>query len=128
MAANDLYPLSSQRGDAIPLEIIKPLSLVAYNFIAVTSGDITIPASYNCCWLYATKDCILAFTVANLPAALVSGTEYLNTIFIPANSPIAIQVTPGEASLLGLNEDGILYMNSIQQWAGLVQNRQAAFG
>lgn len=128
MAASDLYPLSSQKGDAIPLEIVKPLSLISFSFATNVAADVTIPAAYNCCWLYATEDCILRFSATNLPAGLVSGTEYDKALFIPKGTPLVVQVTPGECSLLGGAAAGKLYVNHVQQWAGLTQSNQSSFG
>lgn len=128
MAASDIYPLSSPQGAAIPLDIIKPKNLVKFDFAASTAADVTIPAGYNTCWLYATADCILRFSATNLPNALIAGTNYDLSLFIPAKTPITLVVTPGECSLLGIDASGSLYINDVQQWAGLVLNKQASFG
>lgn len=127
-AATDLYPFSTAKGDAVPLEIVRPKSLTAFAFAVNTAADITIPAGYTTCWLYATEDCVLRLSATNLPNALVSGTEYADAIFIPANTPISVFLAAGEASLLGLATAGILYINSITQWAALQQSLQTQFG
>jgi hypothetical protein len=128
MAATDLYPLSSQRGEAIPLEMVRPASLTMFSFLAGAAGDITIPVGYKTCWLYATQDCILKLSATDLPAALISGTEYSRALFIPANTPLAVLLEAGEASLLGLAAAGNLYINSITQWAALSQALQSELG
>lgn len=124
----NLYPYSTQQGDAIPLEVVKPLSMTAFSFAINTAADITIPTGYNTCWLYATEDCVLRFSATNLPNSLVDGTEYSSTIFIPAQTPISVLVTPGECSLLGLGVAGKLYINNIVQWAALNQPLQTTLG
>lgn len=129
MAVAELYPFSTARGDAVPLEIVRPLGLAMFTFDVNTVGSITIPAGFNTCWLYATEECVVNFSPASsLPGALGEGTEYPSTIFIPKQTPICIQVAPGEGSLLGLATAGRLYVNNIQQWAALTQQLQTQFG
>jgi hypothetical protein len=129
MAAVDLYPFSSEKGLPIPTDIVKPLSMVAFAFVANTEGAIVIPADFNTCWVYATKACILRHgSNTALPAALVSGTEYPNATYIPASIPTVLQLAEGNGRLLGLADAGTLYVMSIQQWAGLVTNNQASYG
>lgn len=130
MAASDLYPLSSDRGTAIPLEIVRPKNLVMFSFGAGAEAAITIPALYNICWLYATKDCILKTNNNNnaFPAALVSGTNYPDSFFIPASIPMIVQLTPGFGRLLGLADAGNLYINDVQQWAGIALSKQTSMG
>lgn len=127
MAAENLYPFSSPQG-AIPLEIAKPKSLASFSFAANAVSAITIPAGYSTCWLYATEDCIIRVDGTALPAALVSGTEYANSMFVPAKTPMSVMLAGGVASLLGLATAGILYINSIAQWAAIAQQYQADQG
>ena len=127
MAAPQLYPLSTQDGKHIPLDVVKPLGLTAFTMTANTAADITVPVGYSLVWLYATAACVLHMTAVNLPNALVSGTNYTDSIFIPADTLMTIVVEEGECSLLGLGA-GTLYMNSVEQWAALVQPLQSSVG
>lgn len=127
MAANDIYPLSTPSGAAIPLDIVRPASLVMFDFTAGAVSDIVLSSEFTTCWLYATEDCILRLT-NTLPAALVSGTVYDRTIFVPASSPISVLLEAGNAAILGLSANGKLYINSITQWAALAQQRQIQYG
>lgn len=130
MAATDLYPFSSDKGVPIPMEIVRPKNLVMFPFIAGTEGAILIPVGYNICWVFATTPCILRCNNNNnvLPAALVGGTSYADTMFIPASIPTLVQLTEGFGRLLGLEEDGKLYINNVQQWAGIALSKQSSFG
>jgi hypothetical protein len=123
-----IYPLSSQDGKAIPLDVVKPSSLVKFNFVAGVAADVTIPAGYLLCWVFATKPCILRLSAVNLPAALVAGTAYDKALYIPQDMPLTVVLTPGEASLLGLAADGELYINAVEQWGALLQSKQASVG
>lgn len=126
-AQSQAYPFSTREGDAIPLEIIRPRSLVQFTMPAGTPVSVTIPQAYGSCYVYSTKDCILQFATTALPAALVSGTEYFNAMIIPANTLLNMMATPGAAQLL-CPSGGVLTVVSIDQWAVLKQQNQLSIG
>jgi hypothetical protein len=128
MAAENLYPFSTARGDAIPLEIVKPKALISYAFTENVAQSIIIPADFTTCWIYATATCILRFNAIVLPDGLVNATEYSDALIIPPETPINVFVTPGDAQLLGLTEAGTVYINYVTQWAALNQATQTSFG
>ena len=126
-APTDLYPLTTQDGQAIPNDVIKPLALVSFAILEGASNNITIPADYTLVWVYATKACLLKIGASDLPAPLVAGTSYANTTLIPAESPMVMMVAAGAADVQGVGpSDGVLYMMSIVQWAGLHQVKQSS--
>ena len=128
MAANDLYPLVSQGGQAIPLEIVKPVSMLQWTMVAGVAQEITIPAGARTAWFYSNSNCVLCFgSGTGVPNVLVDGTEYPNAMFIPAGHPINIEVTEGVATLLGFTS-GVAFMNIVVQWAALNQARQTTVG
>lgn len=128
MSAEGIYPLSTQDGKNIPLDVIRPKSLVSYGFKGDAATAITIPAGFALCWAYATQDCFLCIAPVNLPSSLVDGTPYPFTVFIPAGTPIVIMVVPGQASLLGFGSQGTLILNWVEQWAALAQQQQTSVG
>jgi len=128
MSATELYPLSTQDGKHIPLDVVRPLGLTTFTVTLNDATNIVIPALYNLVWVYSTVSCVLAMPGLLLPSALVSGTDYADSVFIPADTLMTLVVTPGDCMVLGLSGSGTLYMNSIEQWAALVQNRQANVG
>jgi hypothetical protein len=128
MAAIDLYPLVSQGGQAIPLEIVKPISMMQWTMMAGAAQEITIPAEAKTAWFYSSVNCVICFgSGAGVPSTLIDDTEYPNAIFIPAGHPINIEVTPGVATLLGFTS-GVAFMNFMVQWAALSQARQTTVG
>ena len=127
MAAENLYPFSTPQGSAVPLEVVKPKSLVAYAF-PVGASSIVIPAGISTCWIYSTQDCILRLDGNVLPGALVDGVLYANSMFIPAVTPMSVIIAAGDAQILSLAEAGSLYINSIEQWAALAQPLQTSVG
>ena len=128
MAAENLYPFSTARGDAIPLEIVKPKALVSYVFVENVAQAIVIPVGFTTCWIYSTAACILRFNNNALPNGLANATEYSDALIIPPETPINVLVTPGAAQLLGLTEAGTVYINYVTQWAALNQATQTSFG
>jgi len=127
MSVKGLYPLSSQDGKAIPLDIVKPSNLVVFNFAANISADVVIPSGFNLCWIYATKACILQ-SGASIPDVPAEGTAYPNAAYIPEGMPLTLVLEPGQISLVGLEEAGTLYINCIEQWAALLQAKQISVG
>lgn len=127
MTIKGLYPLSTQDGKAIPLDVVKPSTLVKADFVAATPLSVTIPADTAICYLFATKACVLRMAAVALPAVLVSGTEYANAIFIPENMPMTLLLEAGEAYVLG-EESGSIYISAVEQWGALLQQRQASVG
>jgi hypothetical protein len=127
MAAENLYPFSTPQGSAVPLEVVKPKTLVSYAF-PIGSSSIVIPAGISACWIYSTQDCILRLDGVALPAALVDGVAYSNSMFIPAATPMSVIIAAGDAQILGLTEAGNLYINGIEQWAALAQPLQTSVG
>lgn len=127
MAADGLYPFSTQNGQAVPLEIVKPLSLIQWLLVNGTPQSITIPAGKTA-WVYSEVDAILSINAVALPAALVNGTVYSGGIFIPANTPVTIEITAGAAYLLAISASGKFWMNVFTQWAALSQPVQTSIG
>lgn len=124
MATNapQYFPQATQDGKAIPMDIGKPISAFLVEISAV-HNDFSIPDGYFICSVYATSDCALCIG-ASLPDAIVVETEYLNTIFLQAETQYDIILTPGNASVLGLNDAGFLRITALQQWASLQQPGQ----
>ena len=126
-APSQLYPLSSQDGKAIPLEICAPLALRSYVLVANTKKDIVIPADWVIGWLYSDVDCVFSHSDTDLPAALVDGTVYTSASFVPKKTPMAIKWIPGDASVLPL-ASGRIYLHKIEKWAAFVQSKQTTVG
>lgn len=126
--AAELYPLATQDGKSIPLDVVKPLSLFSALIVEGTPTVFEVPADYVIAAIYATVDCIVRFSATPLPSGIVTETAYSNAIFVPANILCNLVVTPGAASVLGVAGAGVIYISSVQQWAALIQPNQANFG
>lgn len=124
MAAEDqLYPMSTEKGDAIPLDIVRPLGAKVAAIAANAHTVVAFPP-HEYVSLRASIDCAVDFTAtATYPftestSAVILHADGVHTIQIPA--PIgSFRVIP-----LRAGEDGFITINGIQKWAGLGLNRQ----
>jgi hypothetical protein len=113
-----VYPFATQDGQAIPLDIIAPRSLMYQNFVSTGNGTaIVIPTASEVGTVFSTKDAILRFT--DDLSILAADAEIPNALFIPANTIVTVALTPGTAYVLGIAEAGRLYLQVIDKWAGL---------
>lgn len=124
MTATGQYPFSTQDGQAVPLEIVKPVSLIFWNIINGSDKTITIPAGYGSVYVFSSIACIFR-NIDMAFATFVEATEYTKSIFVPANTVVSMQVESGTGHIFGLGT-GRLYMSSIEQWASLSQSLQSS--
>lgn len=124
---NGRYPFSAQNGDAIPLDIVEPKSLTMWALTANTKLDITIPAGAEAAWFFATEHAVIRFGDTDIPNTLVSGTNYPDTSLIPAESPIFMEITAGNASLTS-TEDCVVYMSVVEIYGVVRQATQISVG
>ena len=127
MAASQIYPLATQDGKAVPLDVAEPIALIYYPLVANTKKDITIPGGWTFMYVFSTCNCVLSTNDTDLPNTLVDGTTYNDAIFIPANTPVIITTVAGAGSISPL-ANGNIYLNKIEKWAALVQSNQSSFG
>ena len=125
-AESQLYPLSTDKGTTIPLDIIRPAGAIKWVVSPNTNVAITIPASYGLVSLMSTVDVVLDFS-ATLTYPILDGSNMPESIIILANMVMTLALpSTGPARLIPCNtaESGILYMNNFQKWAGVGLSRQ----
>ena len=116
---NDLYPLSTQDGVPIPLDIIRPygtmrLSIPTGTGLSLVALGVTVPILI----LRSTVDCFIRFgTVASVPV----GSVLLNSLFLPSNETIVVAPSLTSISVIedGVLGTGKLTIQLVEQWAGL---------
>lgn len=118
------YPFATQDNKAIPLDVIAPLALLSKAFEIQAAESFIIPAAYSCCILIATAPCLLQISGDTLPDVLVDAQSYADVMYIPANSAVSVVLKPGQASITGIADAGILYVQSIAKWDGLALEKQ----
>jgi hypothetical protein len=113
----DLYPLSTQDGNPIPLDIIRPLGVIRLSIpIGTGSSLVALGIPVPILVLRSTVDCFIRFgTVASIP----SFPMLPDTCYLPANETIVISPALTDISVIGDILAGVLTIQFIDQWAGL---------
>lgn len=116
-----IYPFSTQDGKSIPLDIIKPTGIMVRSFPAAGGivSHCTIPDGSVVGVLTSSVECIVRFGAVDIPATLVDDTLYTNAVFIPAGAIVAVVLPAGILSVIGRGAAGTLFIQLIEQWAGL---------
>lgn len=121
-----LYPFSSEKGDAIPLDIMEPLASIAVRLTANAAASLTIPSTYRLTAMYSAIDLFVDFTDAQTyPVAL--NTNVNQMLFIPAQSVMTIKLPDtGAVKLVPANADegGLVVFTDIRKWAAVALERQ----
>jgi len=118
MSQAETYPLSTENGDQIKLEVVKPLTLTAIPFLtaSATTQDTVTLAPEKLYVFYTTQDCIVDFitTATKTPSG--------NTALLLLSNERGYIMPPDNLigmSVIGLSSDGTLYVQEIIRWAGL---------
>lgn len=114
---SQVYPFATKDGQVIPLDIIKPLSIIYSSFNFSTLNSISLPDGTCIGLFFSTEDCIVQFNGAGI--ALAEDTLIAKAIYVPANWVVTSSFIPGEAKIQGLTKSGRLVCQVIEQWAGL---------
>lgn len=118
---DELYPFSTQNGDSIPLDIIKPRALQYFTF-TTTFATVVLSNKLNLAMVWASEDCIL--DLVNSANALTSGTERDNWLFIPKAAVVACVLPTATVRVRGLSASGSLMVQGIHKWSILALPRQ----
>lgn len=122
----DLYPFSTADGKVIPLDILRPLGVLKKDFDFTTgtsleSVGVTVPIML----LRSSKNCYVRFgTVAVLPTS--GGGVVAETVYVPRGEIIVCAPKDPNYSVLGETEVGTLFIQLMEQWAGLGNEAQYA--
>jgi len=117
----DSYPLATQDGKQIRLDIIRPIALDSITFLstvgsAVNTTILTVDGLYE---LISTSDCIVAFT--GIASKTLNKTPAL---FVPAGVPVKCLPPVGvtSISIIGITLGGTLYIQELVIFAGLAND------
>lgn len=124
MTTANRYPLSTPDGKAIPLDLIKPLGVLRLSFTAAAHNSQTLPSAYQdkIFTAYSTEDCYLDFKAT--PAAVIDDVVSTDTLFIPAGVLIAFISNSLYIAARGSTASGIVQIQIIDIWAGLLLESQ----
>ena len=125
-AADQLYPLSTDNGVAIPLDIVRPLGSIKWTVASGGDLAITIPGTFALVSVFSNVNCLLDFSnTVSYPAA--DATKYESSFMIPADTILTLAIpSQGAAKLVNLSAEvtGLVVMNCLQKWAGIGLRRQ----
>ena len=119
-AAAQLYPLSTEDGKSIPLEVIRPLGA----FVLSVADEATFTTgAYPVVSIRCTKDAVLVFDSS---VVISEGVDIADALILPAETIITAAIPVSTPSKIKLMEEGpaTLYVQYIQKWAGLGLTRQ----
>jgi len=117
----DAYPIATQDGKQIHLDMVRVLTLhsVTFNITTGTALDTAPFVQDGVFVLYATEDCIVDFVgVAVKPAAGQAA------LFISAGERVTCMLPPAATgfSAIGISVAGTLYIQQISAFAGLAND------
>jgi hypothetical protein len=117
-APQDNYPFSTRDGKVIPLDILRSKSIVFQDFTSILTANITIPVGSSVAYGYATEDCVLVLE-SSASIVFAPDTPITKGIFFPKDHVVVFAVSPGVSSIKGLTASGRIYLQIMEQWAGL---------
>lgn len=121
----ELYPFSTEDSKAIPLDVIRPLSLFKRAFLAAGQTVLTIPVGWKVAAFYSSTGCMIQFAASSLVGPPADGTVYPDTLFIPPNCVVTATVLEGAGTVVSLaGVAGYVVVQQIQKWSGLALKRQ----
>lgn len=116
------YPLATPDGQSIPLDVLYPHSFTRLAFNSGSNVSTDIPTDAVLAEIYADNKCKICLGAAT--TADVSGTNYTDEYFIPANltTERKVRIYLKEKATLqvwGLGAAGVLYINYLIPWTSL---------
>jgi hypothetical protein len=122
-AQAQLYPLGTEAGAPIPLEIIWPVATVTASIPASGQSTLGIPVGTDLAAFYSTIDAYVDFTgVSTFPIAGVVA----DSLFLPAGTLITAAVpVQGISSVVPMSpgEAGKIVVQVIERWVSVGQPR-----
>lgn len=120
MKQSQRYPLSTAGGQAIPLELIRPLSIISKDFaVGAATPTESLGAEAEVILVEATEDCFIRFekALAVVPVSASPSVPVTNTIFLRKDEIKAIAPANYYFSVIGTEVDGTLLITILETWA-----------
>lgn len=116
----DLYPLATQEGTSIPLDVIKPKGVISKTFLMSTgSTAVTLPVGTSLILVRASVNCYIDFTgTAQIPA---DGIYTADMMFLEAGTTYTVAPPTTSVSAVGIAEGGSLVIQVLETWAAIAQ-------
>jgi len=114
----DAYPLATQDGQQIRLDVVRLIDLTAVVFTSTTgtASDASLIVTDALYVFLASADCIIYFT------GVATGSPIkAKAVFAAAGERVSCMLPAGATgiSVVGIGSGGTLYVQTIENWAGL---------
>lgn len=114
----DSYPFSTQDGRAIPLDTAR-IRWVAGIVLTDSSVKAFTFDEFDPVILFHCLEPVIAVPAAQSSLPLADGNKYDKGFYIPAGFLATLTVETGTYEFRTLSGTAILYMQSVEKWAGL---------
>lgn len=113
----DVYPFSTADGKPIPLDILKPNFLVILDFTSNGVVSFNLPTPSRVAMFIATEAVLVSFEDS---LASVGDKAVLDkTLIIPKGTIVSSVLPVSQIKIRGIDDPGTLYIQGIEQWAGV---------
>jgi len=123
-----LYPLSTEDGKSIPLDVALPLSSIYETVVQNAATPLTVPNTYDIVSVYSEVDLAIDFTgAATFP--LSGNTPYPSMLLVPAFTFLTVRIPDEYNWALVPVKSGVqgnVMITALQKWAGLRLQRQVS--
>ena len=121
-ASKQRYPLSTISGQYIPLEVLRPSSVIRKDFLSASATTAeALPAGAELLMVRTTTDCFIKFANSSAtkptsasPSAPVVDTVYIQRGEVQAISPLALFY-----SVIGDTADGTVTIQVLETWQSI---------
>lgn len=121
-ADNEVYPLATQEGNSIPLEVAEPIAAASIAFTNVATSLLSLPSDTAIVMCIADKPCWIAF--GKVMPAIVDATFFNDIQYIPQNAAVYLRVPQDRQKISVLRAgvaNGTLVFQVIRTWRALKQ-------
>lgn len=115
-----LYPLATQDSQSIPLDIIKPTSLMKRD-ISTSVASFTLSSAFRFSTFFSSVDCWID-SLNDGTAVPADGVEKIGWIYVPADYLVTAEIVPGPMRAFSADVDatsGRLIIQGFVRWDAL---------
>lgn len=102
-AEQELYPLASQEGRAIPFEVAEPVALAVIPFTDTATAPLSFPTGSEIVVILSSEPCIIAF--GKTVPTITNDTFHTDCAMIPADALVYLKI-PADKESISVVRDG----------------------
>lgn len=117
MATANRYPLSSPEGQAIPLDVVKPLGVIRLPFTSASYNSQVLSSAYQdkLLMLSSSADCYLDSNAVAVP--IVDNIVSANNVHVPAGTLVIVVINSVHLNVIGVSASGSLHVQILDTWS-----------